>query len=222
MNCIKLGRECPGYPDQLDLLFKHETESVTRKATRGKKQRGGQTGSSRRQSSTSSTPKSPTKGTLALSRQRSGSSNDPSAQIPVEEEPLPLSGVASWDVLREVNFDSSVDNVSIAYFFNNVVTRATAPGSINGFFDALIPLSAASPSRSPLHTATEAIAVRTVARLPAKSQDLLEHADRLYEVALQGVQQTINDPQRALTDETLLAVLLFSVSPPLMCNEGMR
>lgn len=222
MNCIKLGRECPGYPDQLDLLFKHETESVTRKATRGKKQRGGQTGSSRRQSSTSSTPKSPTKDTLALSRQGSGSSSDPRAQIDVEEEPLPLSGVASWDVLREVNFDSSVDNVSIAYFFNNVVTRATAPGSINGFFDALIPLSAASPSRSPLHTATEAIAVRTVARLPAKSQDLLEHADRLYEVALQGVQQTINDPQRALTDETLLAVLLFSVSPPLMCNEGMR
>lgn len=224
MNCIKLGHVCPGYPDQLDLLFKHETESVTRKATTGKKQRGSQASSSRRPSSTSSTTKSPSLDTfdVALSRQGSGTSNNPTAQTFVQEEPLRLSGVASWDALREVNFDPSVGNVSIAYFFNSVVTRPSAPGLTNGFFDILIPLFPASPSRSPLHTATEAIAVRTVASLPGKSRDLLEHADRLYGVALQGVQQAIDDLQHALTGETLLAVLLFAVSSPFVCIGDMR
>lgn len=189
---------------------------MTRKATRGKKQRGGQASSSRRQSATSSTSKSPTKDTLDtdLSRQASGFSNDPAAQALELEESSQLSAVASWNALKEVNFNPSVENVSIAYFFNNVVTRPIAPGSTNGFFDVLIPLFAASPSRSPLHTATEAIAVRTVATLPGRSRDLDEHADRLYGVALQGTQQAINDPQRALTDETLLTILLFAVSTP--------
>lgn len=224
MNCIKLGRECPGYPDQLDLLFKHETENVTRKATRSKKQRGAQASSSRRESSTSSTTKSSNQDTLlALSRQGSGSSDDPVARTFIPEETSPqLLGVASWDALKEVNFNPSVENVSIAYFFSNVVTRPSAPGSTNSFFDALIPLFAASPSRSPLHTATEAIAVRTVATLPGRGQDLIEHADRLYGVALQGVQQAISDPQRALTDETLLAILLFAVSSPSPCVADMR
>lgn len=216
MNCIKLGRECPGYPDQLDLLFKHETESVTRKATRGKKQRSAQASSSRRQSSTSSLPKSPSQDTLALSRKGSGASNNPDAHAFVQE-PVQLSGVATWDSLREVNFNSSARIVSIATFFNTVATRPSAPASTSGLFDVLIPLFAASPSRSPLHTATEAIAVRVVAGLPGRSEDLLEHADCLYSVAVQGVQQAINDPQRALTDETLLTVLLFAVSTILMC-----
>ncbi|KAK4508613.1 hypothetical protein PRZ48_002352 [Zasmidium cellare] len=223
MNCIKLGRECPGYPDQLDLLFKHETANVTRKATRGKKQRSTQASSSRRQSSTSSTPKSPTQDTLdpTLSRQASGSSNDPSAQAVIQEEPAQLSAVATWDALREVNFNPSVENVSIAYFFSNVVSRPSATGS-NGFFDVLIPLFSAAPNRSPLHMATEAIAVRTVATLPGRSRDLFEHADRLYGMALQATQQAINDPQQALTDETLLTILLFalyeSVSSPSITN----
>lgn len=41
---------------------------------------------------------------------------------------------------------------------------------------------------------------------------LFAHADRLYGMALQVTQQAINDPQHTLTDETLLAILLFAVS----------
>lgn len=216
MNCIKLGRECPGYPDQLDLLFKHETASVTRKATRAKKQSNAQASNSRRKPSTASSSRS--KSAIednvdpALSRQVSGSGNDPTPQAQViQEEPSQLSAVATWDALREVNLNTSVENVSIAYFFNNVVQRPSSPGSASGFFDILIPMFSASPNRSPLQMATEAIAVRTVATLPGKSKDLLEHADRLYGMALQAVQQAINDPKQALSDETLLTILLFAV-----------
>lgn len=215
LNCIKLGRECPGYPDQLDLLFKHETAAVTRKAMRGKKPSRAQDNRSNRKASTgSSSTKSPTESIIdpALSRHTSIASNDPKLQAIAQDEPVPLGGVATWNALKEVNFNPSVENVSLAYFFNNVVGRSSTTTSTNNFFDVLIPMFSASPTRSPLHMATEAIAVRTIATLPGHSRDLFEHADRLYGMALQLTQEAILDPQHALTDETLLTILLFAVS----------
>lgn len=31
-NCAKSGRDCPGYPDEFDLIFRNETKAVKRRA----------------------------------------------------------------------------------------------------------------------------------------------------------------------------------------------
>lgn len=61
---------------------------------------------------------------------------------------------------------------------------------------------------SPVHLATEAVAIAVMANRPGQ-RHLAQLAARLYGKALAAAQQAMQDPRHATSDTTLLTILLF-------------
>lgn len=81
---------------------------------------------------------------------------------------------------------------------------------MRGFLEYLTPLYTASSSSSVLHDATHAVALFAFGAYPGR-ENLRQEAGVLYGQALQKVSAALKDPAKATADETLLAVMLFSL-----------
>ena len=216
-NCQKLGLSCPGFPNPIDLMFKHETVRVANKANGLCKRR--RSCKKRGDSDDIKNPKTPHS---SSSESRYGSRRCSKTNAPLDDidelkfEPksnTPDIGeewLQNWNPSASMTFNPSIEHQATSFFFENFVVASRSKLTSRGFLEVLIPMYQATTPNSPLAMAAEALAVRTAANYPGGTH-LLHLADSLYGRALQSVQHAIHDPKQATSNEILLSILLFSV-----------
>ncbi|KAF2819597.1 hypothetical protein CC86DRAFT_132019 [Ophiobolus disseminans] len=230
-NCKKSGRDCPGYPDEFDLVFRDENKAMARKAKKASTLAPSRssTGESSSHTSPLLTPsaylESPYESSSAQIESSSGSRR-PSDQssdgrlIPFLKgmhTPLPLDQIFdfesfAWNLPVEVppTITMPPEYEAIPFFFKNFIALPQQAESTRGFLEYLVPLYNKSRASSVLHLATTAVAMATCGQYPGR-QDLLREAVSTYGKALKKLNDDLKDPVMSKSDETVLAILMFSL-----------
>ena len=99
---------------------------------------------------------------------------------------------------------------AVPFFFRNFVSLPQQADSMRGYLELLVPLYNQARPSSALHLATNAVALAACGNYPGK-QDLLRDAVTAYGQALRKLNEDLQDPVVAKSDETVLATLLFSL-----------
>jgi len=184
-QCAKSRRQCPGYKDEFDLIFRNETKATERRArkanTKAVAQRLGQRG-----------PDSPTslKGLLSLPASQGSSGASPGGAImpPLNMPP---------------------EQLASCHFLSNFVL-IPRHDTVRGYMDYVIPLL-----RSESHSSTFAHAFNACAfaslgnRVTSNGVDFGDKALSEYTKALAATHVALKDPELSTADGTLAAVLLL-------------
>jgi hypothetical protein len=99
---------------------------------------------------------------------------------------------------------------AVPFFFKNFIALPQQAESTRGFLEYLVPLYNKARSSSVLHLATTAVAMATCGQYPGR-QDLLREAVSTYGKALNKLNEDLKDPAMSTSDETVLAILMFSL-----------
>ncbi|KAF2753762.1 hypothetical protein EJ05DRAFT_489931 [Pseudovirgaria hyperparasitica] len=210
-QCLKSARNCPGYPDEFDLIFRNENVALARRAQR----------SSTSKNSYSSNKSSPTSTSPTLQRSpasyhgesSSASSltpgSEPEELFPIARQELSMTAdLLTPTILPSLN--PSTQTQATSFFFHNFVHLPREAESVRGFLEYLGPVYLKAGTRSPLQDATHAVALSAFGRYPERN-DVLRQARVIYGQALHKVNEALRDPVKAKSDETLLSILLFSL-----------
>lgn len=236
-NCKKSGRDCPGYPDEFDLVFRDENKAMARKARKvsGPTPTSSTTDSTSPRSSSHLSP-SPSAETvpgehsfqLISTTQRKSSDPSHAQQIlalPNYTTPLPLD--------QDFNFDTFVWNLenampptihlapeceAVPFFFKNFITLPQQAESTRGYLECLVPLYNRARPSSVLHLVTTAVAMATCGQYPGRQQ-LLREAVSTYGKAIKKLNEDLKDPIMSKSDETVLAILMFSLYETIMSTD---
>jgi hypothetical protein len=99
---------------------------------------------------------------------------------------------------------------AVPFFFKNFIALPQQAESTRGFLEYLVPLYNKARSSSVLHLATTAVAMATCGQYPGR-QELLREAVSTYGKALKKLNDDLKDPAMSKSDETVLAILMFSL-----------
>jgi hypothetical protein len=99
---------------------------------------------------------------------------------------------------------------AVPFFFKNFVSLPQQAESMRGYLELLLPLYTQARPSSSLHLATNAVALAACGNYPGR-QDLLKEAVAAYGKALRKLNDDLKDPVISKSDETVLAILLFSL-----------
>lgn len=99
---------------------------------------------------------------------------------------------------------------AVPFFFKNFVSLPQQAESMRGYLELLVPLYNQAQPSSALHLATNAVALAACGNYPGR-QDLLREAAAAYGKALRKLNDDLKDPVMSKSDETVLAILLFSL-----------
>ncbi|KAL5118488.1 hypothetical protein ACEQ8H_003664 [Pleosporales sp. CAS-2024a] len=238
-NCKKSGRECPGYPDEFDLVFRDENKAMARKA-----KKSSASGPSRSSTAASSSRTSPHLSPVASFETTSTAS---SSQVMTNSEPLTPSYPSEDNQLvpfiqerisplssdhQAFDFESFLWNLNavpatitmppeyeaVPFFFKNFIALPQQAESTRGFLEYLVPLYNRARPASILHLATTAVALATCGQYPGR-QDLLRQAVSTYGRALKKLNDDLKDPVISKSDETVLAILMFSLYETIMSTD---
>lgn len=99
---------------------------------------------------------------------------------------------------------------AIPFFFKNFITLPQQAESTRGYLEYLVPLYNRARPSSVLHLATTAVAMATCGQYPGR-QELLREAVSTYGRALKKLNDDLKDPVMSKSDETVLAILMFSL-----------
>jgi hypothetical protein len=102
------------------------------------------------------------------------------------------------------------DYEAVPFFFKNFIALPQQAESTRGFLEYLVPLYNKARPASVLHLATTAVAMATCGQYPGR-QDLLREAVSTYGKALKKLNGDLKDPVMSRSDETVLAILMFSL-----------
>jgi hypothetical protein len=102
------------------------------------------------------------------------------------------------------------DYEAVPFFFKNFIALPQQAESTRGFLEYLVPLYNKARPASVLHLATTAVAMATCGQYPGR-QDLLREAVSTYGKALKKLNDDLKDPVMSKSDETVLAILMFSL-----------
>ena len=225
-NCRKLGQPCPGFPDQVDLLFKHETARITSKANGTSKRRRSwksrRIADDSRESNTASSSSSERLDTGRWARNNITASEESNELRFVPKQDVQDRSDHIWPNVwypsASLTFNPTIERQAVSFFFENFIVPSQSRKMSRGFLEVLAPMYEATAARSLLSMATEALAVRIAASFPG-SRHLLCHADNLYGQALNSGRHALRDPKEATSDETLLSILLFSLYESLTTSD---
>ncbi|KAF2101785.1 hypothetical protein NA57DRAFT_64483 [Rhizodiscina lignyota] len=185
-NCKKSGRECPGYPDEFDLIFRNETSATKKRA---------QKASNRNRSNTSFSRSLFERAAL-----------DP--KFPFFD--IDCSSPSFWVSSIPAGLEYSVEAAATSFFFRNFVYLPLNSGSGRGYLEYLIPMYNQASSDSPLQLATHAVALSALGNYPGNSR-LKVDARKAYGRALNKINEAIQDPLTAASDHSLMTILMFSL-----------
>ncbi|QSZ31434.1 hypothetical protein DSL72_000999 [Monilinia vaccinii-corymbosi] len=209
LHCQKSRRQCPGYKDDFDLVFRNETKATERRARRSMKNKNkaddsntqtapGNRGNGNRKLSMSSASSSETEiAYLTTGRDltKFGSDNDPSSS----SHPLGI----------QVGFTSSIEQQAPCFFVSNYVI-VPQNGQMRGSFDYILPLIKTESPRSALSLSFQAVAMASLANRPnARGSPLMNLALEQYTKALRVVNLALQNPVHQKTDQTLASILLL-------------
>lgn len=99
---------------------------------------------------------------------------------------------------------------AIPFFFKNFITLPQQAESTRGYLEYLVPLYNRARPSSVLHLATTAVAMAVCGQYPGR-QELLRDAVSTYGKALTKLNDDLKDPVMSKSDETVLAILMFSL-----------
>jgi hypothetical protein len=99
---------------------------------------------------------------------------------------------------------------AVPFFFKNFITLPQQAESTRGYLEYLVPLYNRARPSSVLHLATTAVAMATCGQYPGRQQ-LLREAVSTYGKAIKKLNDDLKDPVMARSDETVLAILIFSL-----------
>ena len=99
---------------------------------------------------------------------------------------------------------------AVPFFFKNFITLPQQAESTRGYLEYLVPLYNRARPSSVLHLATTAVAMATCGQYPGR-QELLREAVSTYGKAIKKLNDDLKDPVMAKSDESVLAILMFSL-----------
>ncbi|TPX09621.1 uncharacterized protein E0L32_009222 [Thyridium curvatum] len=186
-QCAKSRRQCPGYKDEFDLVFRNETQATERRAQKA----------SRKPSASkphSSYPTAPAADTARRSSTEGGGPGLSFEQAGI----IPVLG-------------QHPEELAACHFVANFVL-VPRQGSTRGFMDYLIPLLKQQPVDSPVHRAFNACAIASLGnRVASEAFDFEGKALGEYVKALSATHAAIKDPVLSKDDGVLAAVLLLGL-----------
>jgi hypothetical protein len=102
------------------------------------------------------------------------------------------------------------DYEAVTFFFKNFITLPQQAESTRGYLEFLVPLYNQALPSSVLHLATSAVAMAACGQYPGR-QDLVGEAVKTYGKAIRKLNDDLKDPARSKSNETVLAILMFSL-----------
>ncbi|KAL8936618.1 MAG: hypothetical protein Q9216_004833 [Gyalolechia sp. 2 TL-2023] len=186
-QCINTDRLCPGYAHLFDLVHRDETESVSRKAQRGKR---------RALRAVTQAPK-----TVGQSGEQA-----PKGTIPPSSA---IATTASSGLFLPKAFQDSPEQQAVNSFFSTYILIPRHPYSRRGYLDCLLPLYQNTRHDSLLSLATTAISLAVQGGSP-RTRHYRDISPSYFGKALLKTSRAIRDPIESVKDETLMAVLLLS------------
>ncbi|KXT02306.1 hypothetical protein AC578_194 [Pseudocercospora eumusae] len=208
-NCIKTNRECPGLPDEVDLIFRAEQPGTSRKkAKKGKSEIDVTVLKSLVDEYGEHQQLAEERGSKVASQPSTSQLDQWHGDVSPTSRGSPAGQTA--DLVEQMSLNPPIEKQATAFFFNNFVLPPRNTETTRGFLELAVPLFNASKEGSPLHLATEAVSVSIIANWPGR-RHLQQKAARLYGQALAATQKALQDPNNATSDTTLLAILLFSL-----------
>ncbi|KAI2469173.1 hypothetical protein F4781DRAFT_422197 [Annulohypoxylon bovei var. microspora] len=184
-QCAKSRRQCPGYKDEFDLVFRNETQATERRA-----RRAGKKGLA--QKMVKPDPDSPSRD-LKVSplfadtiRSQLAQAIIPSLNVPVEHQ------------------------ASCHFVSNFILVPPEGEGNTRGFMDFIIPLLKQDP-HGHLQHAFDACSMAFLDNRGGTEGGFSDRALHEYTKALNGTNAALRDPEMQLADSTLAAVLLLGL-----------
>ncbi|KAH7080762.1 hypothetical protein FB567DRAFT_531691 [Paraphoma chrysanthemicola] len=145
--------------------------------------------------------------------------------LPGTHTPLPLDQTFDfesfvWNLPNSVPSPITMppEYEAVPFFFKNFITLPQQAESTRGFLEYLVPLYNKARSSSVLHLATKAVAMATCGQYPGR-QDLLRDAVSTYGKALKKLNDDLKDPAMSKSDETVIAILMFSLYETIMSTD---
>jgi Fungal specific transcription factor domain len=184
LQCQKSRRQCPGYKDDFDLVFRNETQATERRARRSinSKKIKFQTGQRNRNEADSS----------ALA---SGSGS----QRELVSSPHSVPG----------SVNPPLEIQAFHYFLSNYVLVPQL-GTTRGHLSYVLPLLKGEPGGTQLSTSFTAVALASFGNRPGASH-LLIRAREEYTKALNYVNKSLQNPATQKSDQTLASILLLGL-----------
>ncbi|KAF2711504.1 hypothetical protein K504DRAFT_475337 [Pleomassaria siparia CBS 279.74] len=243
-QCQKSHRNCPGYQSEFDLMFRDETKAMAKKvkkASTSSTNSTGSQGSPSDRSSSSGLESSPSTSPL-FSRSHTSTTTTISTTSPTQNQlmfmpsyetspvpvPVPLDEDAlqtfMWNLEQPVPVALSFppEFEAVPFFFKNFVDLPQQVESMRGYLELVLPLYKQAQPSSALHLASNSVALATVCNYPGK-QHLRRDATRMYGKALRKLNDELKEPIDGAgpgkTDESILAILLFSLYETIMSTD---
>lgn len=110
------------------------------------------------------------------------------------------------------------DYEAVTFFFKNFITLPQQAESTRGFLEFLVPLYNQAMPSSVLHLATSAVALAACGQYPDK-QVLIGEAVKKYGKAIRKLNSDLKDPVMGTSNETVLAILMFSLYETIMSTD---
>ncbi|RDL31790.1 Zn2 DNA-binding protein [Venustampulla echinocandica] len=192
-QCAKSRRQCPGYKDDFDLVFRNETQATERRARR--------TLTTGKQSNIRVTIQNPHP---ALSSAPNDGSNLTITSTSGADMAMALASPMSLSI--------PIEQQAPCYFMSNfVLAPSNDAGTPRGYFDFLAPLMKNEHPDSQLASAFSAVAMASLANRPnSKSRKELKYISVMqYAKALKATNLALQDPSKQKTDQTLAAILML-------------
>ncbi|RDW79460.1 hypothetical protein BP6252_04098 [Coleophoma cylindrospora] len=204
-QCIRTKRKCPGYRDELDLLFRNESTAVIGKAK----------AKAAKSKAVTTTPASSAPSASSVS----------SATLPEESTslvpPLKASNAQTLPTLIEdgafirallptYELSPTINEIAGAYFNKNYELRSI--GSSFDFYDYDTVDTLCDPGNMEDHLTASINAVGLASfALSIRSKDVMKQAMNDYVVALRLTNKALNSPSQVKEDSTLFSVMVLSI-----------
>lgn len=215
-QCVRAKRECPGYRDQLSLMFRDESKSVVRKA----KAEAGSSASSA-SSARSRQKRTPTRSSRIASPDGSGTGSQTPSELTLPlvdpaynfifdmDPPIDFNMPNPWSLPLEVQPPPEASKQeAICYFL-----RGNAiPGSLwmGDFVTRFLAEPGATLSQKAMQSSIVAVSSAMLCRV-RKMWSLRDMAQKEYVSALNLLNTALADAEEAKTNQALGAVILLAV-----------
>jgi hypothetical protein len=183
-QCAKSRRQCPGYKDEFDLVFRNETQATERRARKANKK--------------------------ALEKVGGQGSSPSSTDASWSIDPVKDAIKSPWEQALIPALTIPAETRADCYFVANFVLIPQA-GNTRGFFDFLLPMLKTEAPKSHLQHAFNACALSLLNNRPGARNKYADKALTQYSYALQGTNNALRDPELQSSDSTLAAVLLLGL-----------
>ncbi|KAL8708409.1 MAG: hypothetical protein Q9220_006699 [cf. Caloplaca sp. 1 TL-2023] len=187
---MSTDRTCPGYAHLFDLVLRDQTESVTKKAQRKKKN-----------------DPANAKGTATATTSSPKTADQRAYQLKAASPAIATTASSGFLLTRSLH--EPPEKQAIHLFFTDYVLIPRHPYSKRGYLECLLPLYQNTRHDSLLSLATTATALVVEGGSPS-TQHYRQLSRSFFGKALVKTSRAIRDPVESVKDETLMSVLLLS------------